>query len=122
MFTNQGELDLCHTEDSLQVEREKSALNRALGVQTDILGPDEILDVCPLVDLSGGGELPVLGASYHPPGAFARHDAVVWGFAQAAARRGVHIHQHTEVTGVLVEDGACVGVRPPPARCRRDTS
>src|SRR5512132_333106 len=30
LFTNQGELDLCHTEDSLQVEREKSALNRAL--------------------------------------------------------------------------------------------
>ena len=47
LFTNEGELDLCHTEDSLQVEREKSALNRALGVQTDILGPDEILEVCP---------------------------------------------------------------------------
>ena len=40
LFTNEGELDLCHTEDSLQVEREKSALNRALGVQTDILGPE----------------------------------------------------------------------------------
>ena len=62
-FSTEGELDLCHTEDSLQVEREKSALNRALGVQTDILGPDEILEVCPLVDLSGGGELPVIGAS-----------------------------------------------------------
>jgi sarcosine oxidase subunit beta len=110
LFTNQGELDLCHTEDSLQVEREKSALNRGLGVQTGILGPDEILDVCPHVDLSGGGALPVLGASYHPPGSFARHDAVVWGYAQAAARRGVHIHQRTEVTGVSVEGGACVGV------------
>lgn len=110
LFTNQGELDLCHTEDSLQVEREKSALNRALGVRTDILGPDEILAVCPLVDLSGGGELPVLGASYHPPGSFARHDAVVWGFAQAAARRGVDIHQHTEVIGLQLDEDACVGV------------
>ena len=110
MFTNQGELDLCHTEDSLQVEREKSALNRALGVRTDILGPDEILEVCPHVDLSGGGELPVLGASYHPPGSFARHDAVVWAYAQAAARRGVDIHQRTEVTGVHVDGGTCVGV------------
>jgi sarcosine oxidase, subunit beta len=110
LFTNQGELDLCHTEDSLQVEREKSALNRALGVRTDILGPDEILEVCPQVDLSGGGELPVLGASYHPPGSFARHDAVVWGYAQAAARRGVHIHQGVEVTGLLVEGDVCIGV------------
>jgi sarcosine oxidase subunit beta len=110
LFTNAGELDLCHTEDSLQVEREKSALNRALGVRTDILGPDEILEVCPLVDLSGGGELPVLGASYHPPGSFARHDAVVWGFAQAAARCGVDIHQGVEVTGVRVDGDTCVGV------------
>lgn len=110
LFTNQGELDLCHTEDSLQVEREKSALNRALGVRTDILGPDEILEVCPLVDLGGGGELPVLGASYHPPGSFARHDSVVWGYAQAAARRGVDVHQGVEVTGMRIDGGRCIGV------------
>ena len=48
LFTDQGELDLCHTPDSLQVEREKSLLNRALGVQTDILTPEEALEVCPL--------------------------------------------------------------------------
>ena len=110
LFTNQGELDLCHTQDSLQVEREKAALNRALGVRTDVVGPDEIRAICPLVDLGGGGELPVLGASYHPPGSFARHDSVVWGYAQAAVRRGVHVHQGVEVTGLRVEDGRCLGV------------
>jgi sarcosine oxidase subunit beta len=111
LFTNQGELDLCHTEDSLQVEREKAALNRALGVRTDVLGPEEILEVCPLVDLDGGGELPVVGASYHPPGSFARHDAVVWGFAQAAQRLGVRVHQGVEVTGIEIDGGRCVAVR-----------
>jgi sarcosine oxidase, subunit beta len=109
LFTNQGELDLCHTEDSLQVEREKAALNRALGVRTDILGPDEILDVCSLVNLDCDG-FPVVGASYHAPGSFARHDAVVWGYAQAAARRGVDLHQHVEVTGVRTSGDRCVGV------------
>ena len=112
LFTNQGELDLCHTEDSLQVEREKAALNRALGVRTDILGPDEILKVCPLVNLDGDG-FPVVGASYHPPGSFARHDAVVWGYAQAAARRGVELHQYVEVTGVRTSGDRCVGVDTP---------
>ena len=110
-FSNQGELDLCHTHDSLQVEREKSLLNRAFGVRTDILTPEEVLTVCPLVDLSGGGELPVVGASFHPPGSFARHDAVVWGYAVAATRRGVQVHQGVEVTGIDVVDGRCVGVR-----------
>jgi sarcosine oxidase, subunit beta len=109
-FSTQGELDLCHTVDSLEVERDKSLLNRAYGVQTDVLTPDEIRTLDPLVDLSGGGEFPVLGASFHPPGSIARHDSVVWGFASAATRRGVHIHEGLGVTGIITRDGACVGV------------
>jgi sarcosine oxidase, subunit beta len=111
LFSNQGELDLCHTQDSLQVEREKSLLNRTFGVQTDILTPDEVAREEPLVDLSGGGELPVVGASFHPPGSFARHDSVVWGYAIAAQRRGVHVHEGVEVTGIDIVDGRCAGVQ-----------
>jgi sarcosine oxidase, subunit beta len=110
LFSTQGELDLCHTTDSLEVERDKSLLNRAYGVQTDVLTVDEIARINPHVDLTGGGELPVLGASYHPPGSFARHDAVVWGYAASATRRGVHVHERTAVTGVDVRDGVCLGV------------
>ena len=110
LFSTQGELDLCHTTDSLEVERDKSLLNRAYGVQTDVLTVDEIARINPHVDLTGGGELPVLGASYHPPGSFARHDAVVWGYAASATRRGVHVHERTAVTGVDVRDGVCHGV------------
>ncbi len=110
LFTTQGELDLVHTFDSLEVERDKSLLNRAYGVRTDILSIDEVLKVCPRVDVTGGGELPVVGASYHPPGSFARHDSVVWGYAVAAQRLGVHVHEGTEVTGVDIVDGVCRGV------------
>ncbi|HUL85501.1 MAG TPA: FAD-dependent oxidoreductase [Actinomycetota bacterium] len=110
-FSTQGELDLCHTTDSLEVERDKSLLNRAYGVQTDVLTPEDVLRRCPLVDLTAGGEWPILGASYHPPGSFARHDSVVWGYASAATRLGVHIHEHTPVTGIDVVDGVCTGVR-----------
>jgi sarcosine oxidase subunit beta len=39
-----------------------------------------------------------------------RHDAVAWGYARAADRRGVDILQHTEVTGIRVEAGRVVGV------------
>ena len=110
-FSTQGELDLCHTTDSLEVERDKSLLNAAYGVRTDVLTPEEVARRFPRVDLTAGGEWPVLGASYHPPGSFARHDSVVWGYAAAAARRGVHVHEHTPVTGIDVVDGACTGVR-----------
>jgi sarcosine oxidase subunit beta len=110
MFTTQGELDLVHTFDAMEVERDKSLLNRAYGVRTDILTVDEVVEACPLVDVTGGGELPVVGASYHPPGSFARHDSVVWGYAVAAQRLGVHVHQATEVIGIDVSDGECRGV------------
>ena len=110
LFSTQGNLDLCHSTDTLQVEREKVLLHRQYGVDTEILTPEQVLAVCPLVDLTAGGELPVIGASYHPPGAFARHDSVVWGYASAANRRGVEIHQGVEVVGVDVVDGECRGV------------
>jgi sarcosine oxidase subunit beta len=111
LFSTQGELDLCHTHDSLEVERDKSLLNRAYGVQTDVLTPEEVHRMNPLVDLSGGGELPIVGASFHPPGSFARHDSVVWGYASSAIRRGVQVHEQTAVTGIDVVDGVCRGVR-----------
>ena len=110
LFSTQGELDLCHTFDSLEVERDKALLNAAYGVDTVILSTDEVLRTCPLVDLSGGGELPVIGASYHPPGSFARHDSVVWGYATAAQRLGVDIHEGCGVTDIAVDDGRCTGV------------
>ena len=53
---------------------------------------------------------PVLGALYHAPGAIARHDAVAWGYAREALRRGAELHQKTEVTDVLVKSGLAIGV------------
>ena len=78
-------------------------------MRTEILTPEQVLEVCPLVDLTAGGELPVIGASYHPPGAFARHDSVVWGYASAANRRGVEIHQGVEVDRASTSSTASAG-------------
>jgi len=111
MFSNQGEIDLVHTADSWRVENDKCLLNQQMGVETRMLTPREVLEFCPHIDLSGGGRFPILGASYHPPCSFVRHDAVVWGYASAAARRGVHIHEQTRVTGIDVDaGGTCRGV------------
>jgi sarcosine oxidase subunit beta len=109
-FSTQGELDLVHSWDALDTERDKSLLNAAYGVPTVILTPDDVVQRCPLVDISGGGELPVVGASYHPPGSFARHDSVVWAYAAAAQRLGVHVHEGVEITGIDVAGGRCRGV------------
>jgi sarcosine oxidase subunit beta len=110
LFSRRGLLWLAHSEPSLRVQRERALLNQAFGVDTVFLTADEVGEVCPVLDLTGGGRRPVLGAAWHPPGAIVRHDGVVWGYAAAAQRLGVHVHQGVEVTGVTVEQGRCSGI------------
>jgi sarcosine oxidase subunit beta len=110
LLSPRGLLWLAHSEASLRLQRERAYLNNAFGVDTEYVDPEQIGALCPVLDLTGGGNAPILGAAYHPPGSIIRHDAVVWGYASAAQRLGVHIHQGVEVTDVKVEYGRCVGV------------
>jgi sarcosine oxidase subunit beta len=101
---------LAHSESQLQNQIERALQNQTFGVDTVYLSPREIQRICPQLDMSGGGSRPIMGAAYHPPGSTIRHDAVAWGYASQAQRRGVHIHQGVSVIGVRVEHGRCVGV------------
>ena len=62
------------------------------------------------MNVSDDVRYPILGALYHPPGAIARHDAVAWGYAKEAMKRGVEVHTQTEVTKILIENGRAIGV------------
>lgn len=108
--SERGLLWMAHSEPQLRTQRERAYHNRLFGVDTEFLTAEEVEEVCPVLDMSCGGRRPILGAAYHPPGSIIRHDAVVWGYAAAASRLGVGIHQGVEVTDVRVENGRCVGV------------
>lgn len=101
---------LAHSEAQLRNQRERALQNQHFGVDTVYLEPAEIKALCPVLDLTGGGKRPVLGAAYHPPGSIIRHDAVAWGYAIAAQRLGVSIHQGVDVRGIAIANGRCVGV------------
>lgn len=109
--SERGLLWLAHSEAQLNSQRERALQNQVYGVDTVFMTASEVAEVCPQLDMTCGGERPILGAAYHPPGSIVRHDGVVWGYAAAAERLGVHVHQGVEVTGVLLEDGRCTGVR-----------
>jgi hypothetical protein len=53
----------------------------------------------------------VLGGLWQPRGGTARHDAVAWGYARAAAALGVDIIQQCEVIGVDRDANGVTGVR-----------
>ncbi|MFL5645057.1 MAG: FAD-dependent oxidoreductase, partial [Chloroflexota bacterium] len=92
---------VAHTEMAMRTERARAQMNTACGAKTVMVTPAEIKDLVPEVDLTGGGRYPVLGASHHLEGATARHDRVAYALASGASERGVEIHEHTGVTGLL---------------------
>jgi sarcosine oxidase subunit beta len=111
MLTKRGVMTLSHTERALATATERASVNQQLGIDSRVIDVAEIRRRCPALDLSKDVTWPVVGALLHPGGAILRHDAVVWGYARGADRRGVEIHPFTEVTGLERQDGRIARVR-----------
>src|SRR5690242_3766543 len=107
---------IAHTEMALRTERARALMNTAAGAKTVMVSPAEIKELVPQVDLTGGGRYPVLGASHNIEAATARHDRVAWAYAAGAAAKGVHVIQHTPVTGLVFDGERVVGVDTPGGR------
>ena len=114
MHETKGLMWLAHTESGMRAERSRALINSQCGTDTVMISPEEAKDLCPQLDVTGGGRYPVRGGSYHPGGSTARHDRVVWAYAQGAMKHGVHILQNTEVIGLdRNANGAVCGVKTP---------
>ena len=116
LFDEMGRLDIGHSESSVYWLRLRAEFNQLLGVDSRIIGPAEIKELVPPIDLREGKPLPIMAALYHPPAGVVRHDAVVWGMARGADRAGVELHPFTEVTGITRENGRVTGVETPSGR------
>lgn len=111
MFEQRGHMTLAHSDASLRTMRWRAEVNKLQGIDSEVIGPDGVKALAPMIDTSRRVGHPIEGALWHPPGGIARHDAVVWGYARGADRLGVHIHQQTEVTGIDVDAGRVTGVQ-----------
>ena len=110
-YSERGHFTLAHSDSSIRTMRWRAEVNKHMGVDSEYVEPEDVKAACPPIDLTFGGDAPIMGALYHPPGAIARHDAVAWGYGAGADERGVEIHQGTEVTGIDVKNDRVVGVR-----------
>ncbi len=111
LFNETGRLDLGHTESAVYTLRMRTEFNRIMGVDSRLIGPKEIKQMIPAIDIREGKDLPIMAALHHPPSGTMRHDAVVWGFARRVSQMGGEIHPHTEVTGIKRENGTVTGVK-----------
>ncbi|MEU3166592.1 sarcosine oxidase subunit beta family protein [Streptosporangium sp. NPDC006930] len=111
LFSQRGVLNLAHSLQDVREGVRRVNANRLNGVDAEWLGPEEVKEVCPIVDVSPDTRYPVLGATYQPRAGIAKHDYVAWGFARAAAAMGVDLIEHCEVTGIDVVNGRVEAVR-----------
>ncbi len=105
LFSQQGHITLAHSDRSVNGLRERAETNRLMGVKSYLVGPQELREMVPAINIDRHTRTPILAGLYHPPGGIIRHDAVVWGYARGADRVGIHIHPFTTVTGIKVEKG-----------------
>jgi sarcosine oxidase subunit beta len=110
LFSQCGHLTLAHSDRAMFVMANRAEVNRLEGIDSRLIGPDEIRELCPALRVSDDAVHPIMGALYHPPGGIIRHDAVVWAFARGADQRGVEIHPGTEVTGFRRSGGGRIEV------------
>jgi sarcosine oxidase subunit beta len=110
MFNNCGNLNLMHSEAAMSAARMNIATAQFHGVESHLLDAKQAKELVPALNISDDITFPIHGAMYHPPGGVVRHDAVVWGLAKGASRRGVDIHQQTEATAIYTEGGKIAGV------------
>jgi sarcosine oxidase subunit beta len=111
LFSQRGVLNLAHSQQDVREGVRRVHANRLSGVDAEWLDPDQVEEVCPIINVSPDVRYPVLGATYQPRAGIAKHDHVAWGFARAADALGVDLIQNCEVTGIDVHGGRVTGLR-----------
>src|SRR6266480_4955355 len=115
-FRQTGYLFLLDSDEDVARFREAIALQGSLGVLSTELTLDEVLQLVPQLQTDG-----LRGATFCPRDGHATPEAVVRGYAAAAADKGVRIRQGVDVTRILVLGNKILGVETTAGRIKTDT-
>ena len=120
MLSQRGLLFLGHSKHDLESMSNWVMAQQLNGIDVELASPDECRRLLPLLNTDAMQRFPLYGGLLQRRAGVARHDAVAWGFARAAAARGVDIVQNCEVTGFVTEAGRVVGVETPQGEIRAE--
>ncbi|MDR3514950.1 MAG: sarcosine oxidase subunit beta family protein [Azospirillaceae bacterium] len=109
MVSQRGVINLFHSDAQRDDHVRRGNAMRLHGVDAVLLDREGVRQRAPFLDFDHA-RFPIHGGLLQPRGGTVRHDAVAWGYARAADRRGVDIVQNCAVTGIRVEAGRVIGV------------
>jgi methylglutamate dehydrogenase subunit A len=109
MVSQRGVVNLFHSDAQRDAFARRGNAMRLNGVDAELLDRRQVRAMLPFLDYDNA-RFPIHGGLLQGRGGTARHDAVVWGYARAADRRGVDIIQNCEVTGFVIRNGRVAAV------------
>jgi sarcosine oxidase subunit beta len=109
MVSQRGVLNLYHSDAQRDAFARRGNSMRLHGVDAELLDREALRALVPYLAFEDA-RFPIHGALLQRRGGTARHDAVVWGYARGADRRGVDIVQNCAVIGIRTADGRVTGV------------
>ncbi len=111
MFSQRGVLTLCHSDPEMEMGARFTNAMKLNGVDAELIDVAAVKQRAPILNFQTDARYPIHGAIWQARAGTARHDAVAWGYARAADALGVDIIQQCEVRELILENGACAGVR-----------
>ncbi len=109
MVSQRGILNLFHSDAQRDAYIRRGNAMILHGADAELLSPAQVRRAYPFLDFDNA-RFPIKGGLAQRRGGTVRHDAVAWGYARGADRRGVDILQNCEVTGFRIAQGRCLGV------------
>jgi sarcosine oxidase subunit beta len=109
MMSQRGVMNLFHSDGQRDAYARRGNAIRFRGDDAELLTRDQVRAIAPFLNFDDL-RFPIYGGLLQRRGGTARHDAVAWGFARGADRRGVDLIQNCEVTGFRIENGRIRGV------------
>ena len=110
MVSQRGIINLFHSDGQRDAYIRRGNAMIMNGADAVLLDQDGLKKQYPFLNYDNA-RFPIHGGLWQPRGGTVRHDAVAWGYAHAADKRGVDVIESCEVTGFMVEAGKCVGVQ-----------
>jgi methylglutamate dehydrogenase subunit A len=119
MVSQRGVLNLYHSDVQRDVFARRGNAMRLHGVDAELLDREQVRALAPYLAFEDA-RFPIHGGLLQRRGGTARHDAVVWGYARGADRRGIDIVQNCEVTSIQISAGKATGVETTRGAIRAD--
>ena len=90
-----GGINVAATDSWWELLRNEAARHKVMGIDSELITPSEIADLCPIVDVSD-----IKGGMFMPDEGHIDPYSITHGYAKAAKQHGAKVYRHTKVDGL----------------------